>query len=439
MMRELLRAEDLQLEREGAGRLNHMDLSVTAGSSMGIIGLSGGGKTALAEVLCGERAPDRGAVWHGAQPAGRELLSRMGMRISRDSALLKNLPVAENLLVLGRPVGEHKVFCRSRKIVRLCRELLAAFGMEEWLDVPPEAIPVAVQHRLLLIGAVVRGKDLVALDHVADTYTLQEQTLLADCIQRLCGRGVTVLYLTGHIDQVLWRLDRITVVRDGRRIKELCQGQYSEAALRTYVYGYRASQTPENGGRNGGETVFAMDGVPIRERSLIPILDADGSTGAFLERLGQAGPYSATVLSADSLSDRWVGSMSTIDNLLLPLSRRLSGPLFYISGPARRLLRMECTELTGLSADQLDQPFSQLSRMERFRLLLYREGLNRPPIYVFDRITAGADLQDREEMRRLAGALPGIIFYISGDYGELTAFETRVLTLTNGHLEEVAS
>lgn len=437
MMRELLRAEDLQLEREGAGRLNHMDLSITAGSSMGIIGLSGGGKTALAEVLCGERTPDRGTVWQGARPAGRELLGRMGMRISRDSALLKNLSVAENLLVLGRPVGEHKLFCPEKKIVRLCRELLAAFGMEEWLGVPPEAIPLAVQHRLLLIGAVVRGKDLVALDHVADTYTLQEQTLLADSIQRLCGRGVTVLYLTGHIDQVLWRLDRITVVRDGRRIKELYQGQFSEAALRTYVYGYRASQTPESGGRDGGETAFTMDGIPIRERGLIPILDADGSTKVFLRRLEQEVPFSAAVLSADSLSDRWIGGMSTIDNLLLPLSRRLSGPLFHIGGSARRLLRMECTELTGLSAEQLDQPFSQLSRMERFRLLLYREGLNRPPVYVFDRITAGADLQDREEMRRLAGGLPGIIFYISGDYGELTAFETRVLALANGHLKEV--
>ena len=59
-MAELLRAEDLQLDQEGAGGLHHMDLTVTAGASMGIVGLSGGGKTALAEILCGcWQAPGR--------------------------------------------------------------------------------------------------------------------------------------------------------------------------------------------------------------------------------------------------------------------------------------------------------------------------------------------------------------------------------------------
>ena len=437
MARELLRVEDLQLEREGTGRLSHMDLSITSGASMGIVGLSGGGKTALAEILCGEETPDQGTVWFGAQPASRDALRLLGLRIGRSSALLENLSVAENLLVLGRPVGDHRVFCPAEKIGSLCGELLREFGLEEWLHVPPAAIPPAVQHRLLLVGAVVRKKRLVALDHVADTYTQREEALLAECIHRLCGRGITVLYLSGHVDRILWQLDRITVVRDGRRIKELYQGQFSEAALRTYVYGYRSSQAAEGGGHSGGDTAFTIDGFSVQEHGVVPVLDADGSRNVFLERLEQAALGRVAVLSADSLSDRWIGAMSAIDNLLLPISRRLSGPFCHISSASRRLLRMECTELTGLSMSQLDRPFSQLSRMERFRLLLYREGLNRPAVYVFDRVTAGADLQDREEMRRLAGALPGIIFYISGDYGELAAFETKVLGLEKGHLREV--
>ena len=68
-MAELLRAEDLQLDQEGAGGLHHMDLTVTAGASMGIVGLSGGGKTAFEEILCGERSPQGGRVLAGSRTA----------------------------------------------------------------------------------------------------------------------------------------------------------------------------------------------------------------------------------------------------------------------------------------------------------------------------------------------------------------------------------
>ena len=44
--------------------------------------------------------------------------------------------------------------------------------------------------------------------------------------------------------------------------------------------------------------------------------------------------------------------------------------------------------------------------------------------------------QDREAMRRLAGTLPGVVLYISGDYGELEAFETRILSLEGECLRE---
>ena len=93
-------------------------------------------------------------------------------------------------------------------------------------------------------------------------------------------------------------------------------------------------------------------------------------------------------------------------------------------------------ERTGLRAAQMDEPFARLGRLERFRLLLYREGLNSPELWVFDHVTAGADFQDREEMRRLAGTMPGVVLYIAGDYGELKAFEKRVLTLDEGRLRE---
>ena len=128
--------------------------------------------------------------------------------------------------------------------------------------------------------------------------------------------------------------------------------------------------------------------------------------------------------------------LSVLDNLLLAVSRRLSGPGFHVRRSAQRLLCRECMGYTGLSLEQMDQPFGQLNRMDRFKLLQYRCIVNRTALYVLDRITSGADLQDRENMRRTAGNLPGPIFYISGDYGSLLAFRQPVYLLQNGFLRK---
>lgn len=436
MVRELLRAEDLILEREGTGQLHHMDFSVAAGKSAGLIGLSGGGKTVLAKILCGELEPDKGVILGEGQPLRREQLARLSLRISGESRLIENLSVQEYLLVLGRPRKERGLLIPRRRIRSACLELLAGFELEPWLDMPVAQIPLPVQHRLLLVGAAVRGKRLVVLDHVSDTYGLREQELLGECIRRLCQRGISVLYLSGHLDQVLWQLDHITVVRDGRRVKELYRGAFTEAALRTYMYGYRSPSEERRESREDRETAFLMDGIPVPERGLLPVHDADGSVGEFLTRLSRQSGRAVTALTADSLTERWIGEMSVLDNLMLPVSRRLSGPGFHVRGSVRRLIRSECMEQTGLSYEQMEQPFAWLNRMERFRLLRYHVMINRPDICVLDRITAGADLQDREEMRRLSADMPGILFYISGDYRELEAFKTQIYALDQGCLRK---
>ncbi len=434
MIHELLRAEDLLLDRGGASRIHHMDFSVAAGESVGLIGLSGGGKTSLAQILCGELEADSGRILHGGVPLSRERLAQSGRRISGEDRLLENLSVLENLMVLGHSPRGPAI---PRKRLRAaCRELLSGFGLEEYLDVPVAQIPVPVQHRLLLAGAAARGKRLVALDHIADTYGPPELERLAACIRRLCAQGVSVLYLSGYLDSVLWQLDRITVVRDGRRIKELPRGSFTEFSLRAYMYGYRSAAEEILEAPEACQTAFFLDGIPMPEAGLIPVHDADGSVDKFLSGLREQSGRTVTVLTAGALFDSWVEELSVLDNLLLPVAQRLGGPGCHVGKAMRRLLRTECMEQTGLSFQQVDQPFRQLSHMERFRLLRYRGILNRTDIYVFDHITSGTDLQDREEMRRISGTLPGLLFYVSGDYRELTAFKRKIYALQNGCLRK---
>ncbi len=100
------------------------------------------------------------------------------------------------------------------------------------------------------------------------------------------------------------------------------------------------------------------------------------------------------------------------------------------------LIRQLVLEQGLMTAEQLEGPFSRLSRIERFRTLLFRELLRPTDLWLLDRVSAGADLQDRELMRQAVCRLPGILFYISGDYSELAAFGLRILTLDGDRLQE---
>lgn len=436
MIHELLRAEDLLLDCGGSNRIHHMDFSVAAGESVGLIGLSGGGKTTLAKILCGEVEPDSGRILHQGAPVTREQLAETGVRISGEDRLWGNLSVQEHLMVLRRPSGAGQILIPWRRIQKSCRELLQTFQLEEYRNTPVAEIPAPVQHRLMMVRAAAQGKRLIVLDHISDTYSAADEEQLAACIDRLCGLGASVLYLSSYIDSVLWKLNRITVVRDGRRIKELSQGTFTESSLRAYMSGYRAAPEEEMEPRGSSETIFSLNGVPMPREGLIPVHDTDGSVEKFLSRLRETAGRPITVCTAESLYDSWVKELSVLDNLLLAVSRRLSGPGFHVRRSAQRMLCRECMKYTGLSLEQMEQPFGQLSRMDRFKLLQYRCIVNRTDIYVLDRITSGADLQDREHMRRMAARLPGLIFYISGNYGGLLAFKQPVYLLKNGFLRK---
>ena len=436
MIHELLRAEDLLLDCGGSSRIHHMDFAVTAGESVGVFGLSGGGKTTLAKILCGELVPDHGRILQNGAPLPREQLKEMGIRISGEDRLLGNLSVQEHLMVLRRPSGMGQILIPWRKIQKSCRELLREFQLEAYRSTPVSEIPVPVQHRLMMVRAAAQGKRLIVLDHISDTYSASDEEQLSACIGRLCGQGASVLYLASYIDSVLRELDRVTVMRDGRRIKELARGTFTEPSLRAYMYGYRTVAEESVEIRGPSETIFSMDGIPMPREGLIPVHDTDGSVNRFVSRLQDLSGRSLTLCTAESLFDSWVEELSVLDNLLLAVSRRLSGPGFHVRRSAQRMLCRECMGYTGLSLEQMDQPFGQLNRMDRFKLLQYRCIVNRTDLYVLDRITSGADLRDRENMRRTAGNLPGLIFYISGDYGSLLAFRQPVYLLQNGFLRK---
>lgn len=395
MEHEVLRACGLvYCDETGQHRLDHVDILLTAGSGFGIVGTAGAGKHILCQALCGEIVPQSGCILLDEQPTDTQTLQRIGLRIDRESRLLAGLSVAENLL-LAQPF--RRFWYPARRLRRLCGELLAPYGLERYLDASPAALPPALQHRLLLVRAILQGKRFVALDGAADGCTVEECIALADTIARVRARGLTVLYTAAYMDKVTYSLPLCATIERGRIVKLLHPLDDAPAALRPYLYGYCAPvrlSTPQN---VGGAPLATACARQFYAGSYVAILDRDGTAHDFVRALSCACTKeklpAPAVLGADAAAHSWVAGMDVLDNLLLAVSTRIAGPFWHIRARMRRLVRQECAARTGLRDAQLSGTPDRLTHGEQLSLLLYRASLRGTRVYVLEH--PSADRADR--------------------------------------------
>lgn len=382
MKREVLRAVRLVSDHAGRRRLDHVSLLLTQADALGVIGRSGAGKGSLAAVLTGQAAPDAGTVLLRERPADRKALLAAGLRIDRGSRLMRGLSVTENLMLSFHTGG---LFWRGRKLQTLCWELLQSYDLAQFLNTPTALSPVCVQHCLLLVRAVLQGKQFVVLNSVAEHYTTAEQLMLLQTIHAVCGRGLAVLYASQRMDAVQRGLARCAVMAEGRVVKLLCPAQCDAVTLRAYAYGFEPPPALAGAPAKRGVALFSLHGFTICAGTHCVVRDADGTAGALASHVRlackKAGLPAPAVLNDDVLDNGLVRSMTVLDNIMLTAARKTAGAGWHISRRMQRLIRQECAAHTGLTdAQQLLQP-DLLSRRERLALLLYRFSLLGARVY----------------------------------------------------------
>lgn len=431
MVKELIRAENLCFTEDGVSKLHYMDFSALYGQSIGVIGLSGAGKSSLAEILSGEKTCEQGEIWLDERLATSEELKKAGMLINGDSRLIETLSVTDNILGLDFNARTSKLWYSSKKTRNFCTELLREFGLESYIDTKVAMIPVSVQHRILLISSIVRGKKFVTLDHIASDYTTVEQISLIQTISMVCKRKISVFYFVGHIEQVLIELDKICAIKNGRRIKEIKKHEYSAKTLRAYIYGFGETEISIN--VNKGNVITNIDGIEIRENGIHLIHNVDGSLPKWRHNIFDNKDIDIGFANASDLYNCWIGDMSVIDNLALSLCQKIEGAFLPIRKKLRDIIEADCTAQTGLSAERIYMNFEKLDRVERFSVLTYK--LCTKKIIAFEQITAGADIRERAEIIKILLGLEKTIIYISSDYNELAEFNLKIYPLERGSIK----
>jgi ribose transport system ATP-binding protein len=204
----------------GVLALNGVELELRAGEVHALLGENGAGKSTLVRVLAGIHPPDEGTVTLGGEPyrpgSAAEAMAAGVQVVHQELNLLPNLTVAENLFFqrLPRRFG----LVDRRELNRRAAELLAEVGLDVAPDTRVERLGIAQMQLLEIAKTLWQNCRVLVMDEPTATLTPRETACLFAILRRLTGRGVAVLYISHHLEEVFEIADRVTVYRNGTHV-----------------------------------------------------------------------------------------------------------------------------------------------------------------------------------------------------------------------------
>ncbi len=223
----------------GARALDDVSVSFAAGEIHALVGENGAGKSTLGKIVAGAVAPDegqilldgRGVSFHSPRDAIRHGIAL----IHQELALAPAMSVLDNVF-LGVEPGRGGLLSRSEQRERF-RRLAARIGFHHNPSIRVETLRVADQQKIEILRALVREARLIVMDEPTAALTRGEADRLLELTRDLRAAGVTVIYVSHILGDVLALCDTVTVLKDGRHVKTAPAGTETTESLVTAMLG----------------------------------------------------------------------------------------------------------------------------------------------------------------------------------------------------------
>src|SRR5437764_3264011 len=234
-----VRLEGITKRFPGVLANDDVNIEVRPAEVHAIVGENGAGKSTLMKILYGMQRPDEGTILMN----GREVHFRspkdaiatgIGM-VHQHFMLADNLTVLENIVLGFEPArGAFLDFEQARAKIR---ELSKAYGMPLDPDLLVEDLSVGERQRVEIIKVLYRGARVLILDEPTAVLVPQEVEELFRNLRELKREGVTVIFISHKLDEVLAIADRITVMRGGRTVATVNPGDVTARQLAELMVG----------------------------------------------------------------------------------------------------------------------------------------------------------------------------------------------------------
>jgi ribose transport system ATP-binding protein len=477
-MTALLEIRGMSKSFPGTRALESVDMEIAGGEIHALVGQNGSGKSTLIKILAGFHAPESGSVVRvdgdevelGHPAAARNA----GLRfVHQDLALVESLSVVENL-ALGRGfetgVGG-RILWRAER--RSARDMLGSLGFDVDVRRPVGELTAAERTGVAIARALWEWEDgarVLVLDEPTATLPKAEVEILFESVRRVRERGVGVLYVSHRLDEVFSIADRVSVLRDGRKVGTYETRDLDEKKLIGLMLGAAITRAVSSASAPAGHTVLKARGlcgavladVDFEARAgevvgfagltgsgreeLLPLLFGaharNGTVHVGEDLVAPGSPQEAirqgmSLVPADRLKQGGVFEMSVRSNMTLTGLSELRGPGGAIRKRREKREVSDWLNRLDVRPHDPDLRLATLSGGNQQKVVIAKWLRMRPRVLLLDELTQGVDVGAKAMIHALirqAAEAGTAVVLASSDDEEICDLCDRAYVLREGRI-----
>jgi len=264
----VLEAKGITKRFPGVLANDKVDLVVYQSEILALLGENGAGKSTLMNMLYGLYHPDEGEIWIKGEKVEMkdpsDAIARGVGMVHQHFQLVPVMTVAENVM-LGSEITRAGGILSIKEAEKRVRELSEQYGLEVDPSAVVEDLPVGTQQRVEIIKALYRNADILILDEPTAVLTPQEADDLFRIMRDLTNRGVSIVFITHKLKEVLATADFIGVLRRGKLVGTADPKESTEASLAELMVGRAVVLKVDKEEAHAGDVVLRVENLHAKD------------------------------------------------------------------------------------------------------------------------------------------------------------------------------
>ena len=477
MAEELLKVQNISKSYVGVQALDNVSMSINKGEIQSLVGENGSGKSTLIKIIAGVVKPDEGEIIiNGKRFQNLHAIDSISEGIQviyQDLSLFPNLSVAENIS-LNQMIERKKRFINWKEIKSIATEELSNIKKELDLNERVENISIANKQLVAICRALTQDAKLIIMDEPTTAITKGEIDRLFSVILALKKKGISTLFVSHKLSEVLQISEKVTVLRDGKKVGEYNTDELDNDTLSFYMsakkivssaFDYKEKEHRQETlleVRNLSKIGNFMDiNFKLQPGEIIGITGILGSgrTELALSLFGLNKPDSGEIyingklvkinspqnaidlglsyLPEDRLNQGLFVKQSIQDNAIVTILKRLLNKFRLLSDSKKYKSAKEWVEELNVITPSLEAAAQALSGGNQQRLVIAKWLATNPKIFILDSPTVGIDIASKSNIHNIIKGLAnkgmGVII-ISDEIPEIIHNCNRVVVMKEGRI-----
>lgn len=458
----------------GVKALSNISFNLYPGEIHCLVGENGAGKSTLMKVLSGAYQPDSGEIIvHGSsyESLNPHLSQELGISIIyQENHLVPTMSVAENIYVGVERKGRFGLI--DKKLIEDdARKEIEQLGIDLDPSTVVEKLSVAEQQFVKILKALVRNPKILIMDEPTSMFNVKDVSKVLDLTTRIAAKGISIIYISHFLKEIVQIADRITVIRDGVVVNTY-QNDSRDINLDIItrdMVGRPVEMFYQKDVHKIGDVMFEIDNLRLQKNS--PPISFKLHQGEILGIAGMVGSGRTEILRAITGADRFysgtvrfkgeilslkspadsirhgiahvtedrqeLGLMlgkSILENVtIVGLKQKIKSFFFKLNKHAS--LVDPIVKSLNVKTPDVFQEVGNLSGGNQQKVVLGKWLFAETELFMFDEPTRGIDVNAKSEIYRLMSDLTRqgkSIIMISSDMPELISMSDRVLVICKG-------